>query len=111
VEVQFDLAAVLGAGASLTVVVGGFAGAGMWFKRWVRQSVAEPVQAAAKQLETSNGTTVAGYVERLTKDMAAMREDLTHRADTNRDLAMSALTLARSGHERLDAHLAGHKEG
>lgn len=108
---QVDVNAWLGAGASLVVVVGGIAGALLWFRRWVRAQVATPVQAAAKQLETSNGTTVAGYVERLVADVAEVRkEQAAHAASVAAaaEQAAAALTLARHAHERLDAHLHGH---
>lgn len=82
-------------------------------RRWV-QRAAMDAQATRRQLEPAEaGTTVAAMVEQAVRELPQIREavaTLTTRSDSNRDLAMSALTLARSAHERLDAHLAGHKE-
>lgn len=108
---RIDVPATLAALASLVVVVGGIAGALLWFRKWVRSQVAQPVQAAAEQLKTSNGTTVAGYVEHINEKM----DDLGKRLGTlaegqaqNLAIAVEGRALAKSAHERLDDHLLGH---
>lgn len=88
--------------------------AGYWgLRRWVQRAAVD-ARKAAGQLETSNGTTVAGYVEQSAGHLAEIRAaigTLTARADSNRELATSALALARHASERLDAHLTGHARG
>ncbi len=107
-----DLLPLLAAAASLTVVVGGVAAALVAIRRWIR-NVATPAQDAAHQLATSNGTTVANYVERVAGDVTDMKQELSVLgtwATENREIAQSALTLARHIGERLDAHLVGHEK-
>lgn len=100
---KIDLQALLDAGGSLVVLVGGLA-AGYWgLRRWV-QRAAKEAQAVNEQLKTSNGTTVAGYVEQTAQQITEMRAELA----AQRDTATMAHALARSAHDRLDAHLIGH---
>jgi hypothetical protein len=102
--VKLDVNAVLGALASLVAVIAGIVAALVWFRRWVRSQVAAPVQAAAKQLQTSNGTTVAGYVEQLAKDVAGLKD--AYAATDERSI--KALAVAEHTSERLDDHLRIH---
>lgn len=102
---QLDVSAALGAGASAVVIFGGLGAGYVGLRRWVQRAAA-PAQAAAAQLQTSNGTTVAGYIEQIRADVSAIREE---HAATRTELA-AANALARHAHDRLDAHLTGHKE-
>lgn len=87
----------------------GLIGAGLaWLtrrvKRWVA-GVAEDSREAARQLTTSNGTTVAQYVERTdrqVKEVTTLAQDTSRRVD-----AIAAL--AQENSRRLDEHLLrGH---
>lgn len=75
-----------------------------WLKHWVK-GVAEDSREAARQLSTSNGTTVAQYIERMDKqvaDVATLAQDSSRRADV-------AHTLAQHVSGRLDEHLLHHE--
>lgn len=115
---MLDVSELLAGLAALTVVLGGIGGGLAWLKRWLRQQVAEPTQAAAQQLATSNGRTVAQYVEGLTGDLESLTGDLARVSEElkvlsgwatqNRELANTGILLAKQAHERLDMHLTGH---
>jgi hypothetical protein len=105
-----DLTTLLPALASVTLVVGGIAAALIAIRRWIR-NVARPAQAAADQLTTSNGRTVANNIEAMVGDIQEVKGELSTLntwSTENREVAHAALTLARHMSDRLDAHLAGH---
>ena len=82
-------------------------------RRWVRRQVAEPMQAVAAQVRTSNGTTMGGYAEQSAEKLdhiEATVGQLAEQSSANRDMANSALALARGVHERLDDHLMRHSK-
>lgn len=76
-------------------------------RRWVKR-VATSSEATAEQLATSNGTTVAGYVERSSHKLDKLADDMVEQqklSAENREIALGAQTLANSAHQRLDNHL------
>jgi hypothetical protein len=107
---QLDVSAALGAGASAVVIFGGLGAGYVGLRRWVQRAAA-PAAAAAAQLQTSNGTTVAGYVEQLVKSVAEVRQEQAAQSAATAaasERAAAAETLARHAHQRLDDHLIGH---
>ena len=91
----------------------GLVSAGYWgIRRWVSRIAADQ-RKTADQLQTSNGKTVAGYVEQVATRVEHIEASVTALAEqgsSNRDLANSALALARGAHERLDDHLLKHPD-
>lgn len=87
-----------------TLAVAGYLALRRWLRRWIA-GVAKDSREAADQLRTSNGTTVAQYVEGMVKqikDVAAVAHDSARRAD-------NAYSLAEHTSRRLDDHiLRGH---
>jgi hypothetical protein len=84
----------------LTYLVGVGAG-GVGLARWlarrfdklIEAKIAKPVNHTSAQLQTSNGHTVAQYIEDLTGQVKVMRDDigvLTQRAGENRETAKRA---------------------
>jgi hypothetical protein len=84
----------------LTYLVG-VAGGGLAMARWlakrfdklIEAKIAKPVNHASAQLRTSNGHTVAQYIEDLTGQVKVMRDDigvLTHWAGENQETAKRA---------------------
>jgi uncharacterized membrane protein len=67
-----DLSELLPMLASATLVVGGIAAALVAIRRWIR-NVARPAQAAADQLATSDGHTIAQYVEQVAGDVTELK--------------------------------------
>ena len=83
-------------------------GAGLrWIRRWIQEAAA-PAHAAARQVRTSNGKTLAEYTESSARDLMVLKAhitDLARETQENRDRSVRAETLAASAHERLDKHL------
>jgi len=102
--VRVDVNAVLAVAGQLVTLLIGLGALYVGLRRWVERVAGAPARAAAEQLQTSNGTTVAGYVEALAKDVGELK---TAHA-TTAEQASTALTLARHTSDRLDAHLSGH---
>lgn len=80
----------------VSVGAGGFAMA-RWlaskFDKLIEAKIAKPVNHASAQLQTSNGHTVAQYIEDLTGQVKVMRDDigvLTHWAGENQETAKRA---------------------
>lgn len=86
--------------ASLALLGAGWLALRRWLKNWVK-GVAADSREAARQLTTSNGKTVAQYVEQVAqevKEVASLAQDSSRRAD-------AAHTLAQHVSSRLDEHL------
>lgn len=62
-------------------------------RKWIKK-VNEAQVGAARQLKTSNGTTVAGYVEKSSKNIEQLNKDMT-----------KTQAVVNSLHRRLDDHL------
>lgn len=98
--------------AALTAIglgTGGFLAIRRWLERKLKgwmAGVAEDSREAARQLTTSNGTTVAQYVERTDKrvnDVTTLAQDTSRRVD-------AVMALAEQNSRRLDEHLLrGHE--
>lgn len=76
-------------------------------RKWVKK-IARENEQAARQLKTSNGKTVADYVEGTAKDLASINvhiNSLTAATQENRDRAVRAEAMAENAHRRLDTHL------
>lgn len=83
-----------------TLGIAGWLALRKWLKGWVK-GVAEDSREAARQLTTSNGKTVAEYVEQVAKqvaDVSTLAQDTARRAD-------AAATLAEMTSRRLDEHM------
>lgn len=91
-------------GLAVSMAAGGFFAFRRWFKAWVG-GVAKDSREAADQLRTSNGTTVAQYVERMdkqVKEVSTLAQDTSRRVD-------AVTALAELNSRRLDEHLLrGH---
>jgi hypothetical protein len=108
-----DVRSALEIGVQVVTLLAALTAGYVGLRRWVQRAAAD-TRAVAEQIQTNGASTIGTVIEHAAADVTEVRrqvEILTERSNTNRDLAMSALTLARSAHERLDAHLAGHKEG
>ena len=104
---QVDLMVLVGFLVALGTLIGLCVKGYLKIKGWIA-GIAQSSQQSAKQLATSNGTTVAGYIEGSSRKLDRLVEDMAEQkklASENRDLAQSALTLANSAHARLDQHL------
>ena len=88
---------LLAIAAQLTILAGSVGAGLLWFKRWVRKQVAEPVTETTRQLETSNGHTIGQIIE----STQAQVTELTTFGKENRSLIQHLS-------DRLDAHLKGH---
>lgn len=89
---------------SLALLGAGYLAFRRWLKRWVA-GIAKDSREAAEQLRTSNGTTVAQYVEQMDGKLNAVN---TLAQDTSRRLDAVA-ALAQENSRRLDEHLLrGH---
>lgn len=76
-------------------------------RRWIK-TITATQEAAAKQLQTSNGTTVAGYVERSSKKLDELAAEVSKQQRVgvqNHEIALSAQALANSAHRRIDEHM------
>lgn len=83
---------------------GGFFALRKWLRGWVA-GVAEDSREAARQLTTSNGTTVAQYVERTDKRL----NDVSTLAQNNAIRIEAVAALAELNSRRIDEHLLrGH---
>lgn len=106
-----DLVPTMAVLASATVVIGGvFAGLRWLGKKFDRRihEVAVSSRKTADQLQTSNGTTVAGYVEKTSKALDHITDRLDEqakRAAENYQIATAASTAANLANDRLDRHL------
>lgn len=104
---QVDLVVLISVLVGLATLIGLCVKGYLKVKGWIAE-VARSSRQSADQLQTSNGTTVAGYIEqssrkldRLTDDMAVQKKVSAE----NREIALGAQTLANSAHARLDSHL------
>lgn len=89
--------------ATAALIVAALLAIRRWLKHWVK-GVAEDSREAARQLTTSNGTTVAQYVEQVAgqvKEVSALAQDTSRRVE-------AVSTLAEFTSRRLDEHLLGH---
>lgn len=98
---------VVGALTALSLGGGGFLAVRRWLRGWVAD-VAKDSREAARQLTTSNGTTIAQYVERMDKQL----KDVNSLAQNNviRIEAVSAESkaMAQENSRRMDEHLLNH---
>lgn len=104
---QVDLPVLVGVLVGVATLVGLCVKGYLKVKGWIA-SIAQSTQKSEKQLQTSNGTTVAGYIEGSSRKLDRLAEDMAEQkklAAENRNLATSAVTLANSAHARLDQHL------
>lgn len=89
--------------AALTAIgmgAGGFFALRKWLRGWIA-GVAEDSREAARQLTTSNGTTVAQYVERMDKQIA----EVNTLAQNNAIRIEAVAAMADVTSRRLDEHL------
>lgn len=95
---------IVGVLTAVSLGVGGWLALRKWLRGWVR-GVAEDSREAARQLTTSNGTTVAQYVEQTNKAVA----EATALAQTNAARIEAVAAVAEMTSRRLDDHLLrGH---
>lgn len=102
-----DLAVALPTLVAFCALIAALAAGLRWIKRWIKE-VAKPAEAAARQVKTSNGRTMAEYIEGTARDITGMKEsvsELSKTAQENRETSIAALTLARHLNERFDSHL------
>lgn len=102
-----DLQALLTVLVLIVSLIGAGVAGFLRIKKWVRD-VARSSEKTERQLKTSNGKTVADYVEGTAKDLGRINghiEDLSKATEENRETSLAALTLARNLNERFDSHL------
>lgn len=96
---------IVGALTALSLGVAGWLALRKWLKKWISE-VAADSREAARQLSTSNGKTVAQYVEQVAQEVkgaVTLAQDSARRADL-------AHALAEHAHRRLDDHMIrGHE--
>lgn len=77
-------------------------------RRWIKDQIGVPIQAAAKSLETSNGKTAGRFIEDsagLLGDVKSELSELRGELRATNNLAIQTNTLAIENSLRLDRHM------
>lgn len=114
VDVEAVLPVLVQIATLFAALAAGYIGLRKWIARIAaaQQQAAQQIQTANNRLQTTNGTTVAGYVEATAGRLDQISDSLTtltETAEANRMIAQRAEAIAEATSKRLDEHLlSGH---